>query len=465
MGIDFKKISFWDNIRLQIFVSVPMALWGLGAPNRWFVACLTRWNAGHRTARFFSDLLRKYGCDHLWVWFPMGRWAPLTRTLLVLDPKSMDAVLSARDTAADPNLKKRVVSQFAPDSLVVSSGQGWSDRRPFNEGVLGFGGLHRHGEAFREIAFRSVDALTDGRVEPLRWTDFQTLAVQISQQIVLGSGQADPEMDRNLACTVKRSNWIILPRARRCFAAFSERVDRHLARHRAEHRDSPGDRRANDGPAASRCLMRDSAEQIEAGRTTPITQVPGQIDFWLYVLKDALELHVTRTLALIAAHPEIQKRVRVEILRNPLTSARAIDNLELLDACLAEQMRLWTPVPILLRRAVTPFFLRGEIPIQEEEQILMHAGFHHRDNRYFGETADKFSPDSVTDAYWSKSLFVFSRHHQSCAGQFVARFVLKATLAALLAKFRFDLVAPGIECGKIPNLYNHFRVKLQPLSD
>lgn len=465
MAIDFKKISFWDNVRLQFFVTLPMALWGLAAPNRWFVGLLTRWQVGHRTARFFIDLVRKYGCDHLWVWFPMGRRWPFARTLLVLDPKTMDAVLSTRDTQADPILKKRVLGQFVPGGVIISSGQEWAERRPFNEGALGFGGLHRHGDAFRDIAFQAVDTLTEGRADPLRWKDFQTLALQISHQIILGAGQVESDMDCHLARVVKRSNWIFLSGAQRHFAAFYARVERHLARQRADHGGSPREPQANGERASSRCLMHDSARRLENGSATPATGVPSQIGFWFYVLKDAIELHVARTLALVAAHREIQDRVRQEIRNSPLTSAQDIDNLRLLDACLAEQLRLWTPVPILLRRAVNPYILRGEIPIEEEQQILMHAGFHHRDARYFGKTVDSFSPDSVTDSTWTGSLFVFSRHHQSCAGQFIAKLILKATLAALLAKFRFGLITPSIEPGNIPYSYNHFKITLQPLSD
>jgi len=465
MEIDFKTISLWDNVRLQFFVTLPSALWGLAAPNRWLVGCLTRWNAGRRTARFFADLVRKYECDHLWVWFPMGRWAPLARTLLVLDRESMDAVLMSRDNAADPILKKRVLTQFVPDGLIISSGQEWSDRRPFNESVLGFGGQHRHGDAFRDIAFKAVETLTAGRADPLRWTDFQALARKISHQVILGAGLDEPDTDRDLACVVKRSNWIFLPRAQRCFAAFYDRIDRHLERHRADHGSAVREERASGGSATSSCLMHESVAQIEKGSTTPATRVPSQIGFWFYVLKDAVELHVARTLALIAAHPEIQKRVIEEVRSTTLSTAQAVDDLHYLDACLAEQLRLWTPVPILLRRAVNPFLLRGKIPIRQEEQILMHAGFHHRDARYFRETADSFSPDSVTDAYWKGSVFVFSRHHQACAGQFIARFLLKATLGALLVKYRFELIAPRVEPGRIPYAYDHFRIRLQPIRE
>ena len=85
MGIDARRISLWDTLRLLAAVSVPALLWGLVAPNRLFVPLLSRLNAGQWGVRLLDELRRKYGCEHLWGWFPFRR------TLLVLDPESIDA--------------------------------------------------------------------------------------------------------------------------------------------------------------------------------------------------------------------------------------------------------------------------------------------------------------------------------------------------------------------------------------
>jgi cytochrome P450 len=139
--------------------------------------------------------------------------------------------------------------------------------------------------------------------------------------------------------------------------------------------------------------------------------------------------------------------------------------LSLLEACLLEQLRLWTPVPILLRRAVKPFFLHNEIPIEAEQQILIHAGFYHRDARYFHDRADRFSPDAVGEDGFPATYF-FSAHRQECAGRSLVTFVLKATLASLLSRFNFELIGPTIEAREpLPYLYDHFSVKLQTRPD
>jgi cytochrome P450 len=296
----------------------------------------------------------------------------------------------------------------------------------------------------------------------LRWEDFTTLGLRISHQVILGSGQIDPELAAELTQLSRRGN-VPLTGHWPPFAAFYARIDRYLARHRVSCRGEHRDAQTGGELAASGCLMHAGAKALEEGTATATTRVPSQIGFWLFVLKDAVELHVARTLSLIAAHPEVQERVRQELRSVSLSSPQAIDALRYLDACLAEQLRLWTPVPMLLRRAVKEFSLPGGITLHPRQQILIHTGFYHRDPRVFGKMADTFSPDPA--AQGRPDMYFFSQHRQSCAGQFLARFVIKATLAALLARFRFELVAPKIEAGRVPYLYDHFSIELRPVSD
>ncbi len=435
MGIEARRMSWQDTLRLQLFVAAPAFLWGLVAPNRSFVSWLCKRDAGRYTIRFLSELRNRYRCNHLWTWFPLGRTG-LVRTILVLDASGIDEVLASDSNNADPTLKKLPLSRFVPDALVISSGTERSDRRSFNEHALDLDRPLRHRDAFRDIVFREAKPLT-GRSGDLRWTDFEALGERISHQVILGEGQVRPEITAHLARLVPRSN--VFLRDRRSFSAFYEQIEQDLARQ----------------PTAAHCLIADRGGGAS-------TQVPAQVGFWFFVLKDAVQLHVARTLALIAAHPEAQERARQEVRRAQDLSAEAIDaQLGFLDACIREQLRLWTPVPILLRRAVKRFTVGGAT-IEAGQQILIHAAFYHRDVQVFGERADRFSPDSVCA---QPAVYFFSAHRQSCAGRTLAMFVVKATLAALLVGSRFELVGPRIEPNHVPYLYDHFKVMLRSSPD
>ena len=439
MAVEVRKISLWDTLRLQWRITLPGFLQGLVASNRSVLAWRCRHGAGRATMHFLRDLREKYRCDHLWTWFPFGR------TLLVFAPATMEAVLSSEANAADPFIKKAALSRFIPDALVISSGHEWRARRRFNEGVLDTGTPHRYRETFLKIVAQEAPRLT-AETRDLRWPDFEALGERISHQVILGLGVVRPEMTQQLACMVRRSNFML--RDGSAFSGFYDTLGRDLARKDA---------------APSACLLHDSAPAASTGGASDTVRVPTQMGFWFFVLKDALELHVARTLALIAAHIDVQKRVREEIRGASGSGADAIENLRYLEGCIAEQLRLWTPVPILLRRADAPFSPADGVAIDKGRKVLIHAGFYHRDPGIFGGRANNFSPERARDG--SPAPYFFSAHRQSCAGRTLVMFMLKATLAALLRERRFELVAPTIEPSRIPYLYDHFGVVLRARRD
>lgn len=440
------NLGLLDTLRFHIGVTTPALLWGLIAPNRWFVPLLSWLNAGRCVARTLNALREKHG-DRFWVAFWFGLAPP---TLVALDPDSMHELLHSDQNQSDPKLKKTALSKFIPDALTVSAETEWQDRRDFNTHVLDTDShVHRYGESFKGIAYAEVGRASKSSPFELGWPEFQALAQRISQQVLLGSGVLEPVLALQVARMVFRGNWL-LPRNQSAFSAFYENLGKHLEWHRAA------------AAAPNPCLMHDSAERLVRGIATGVTCVPRQFAFWVFVLKDALELHVARTLALIAAHPEIQERVR-DVVRaaRPMT-AEKINGLQLLDACVREQLRLWTPVPMLWRRAFERFNLNG-VEIEPKQEVLIFTGRYHRDPQVFGDIADRFSPDSPGDGL--APVYIFSQGRQACAGQNLARFMIKATLAALLTKCKADLIGPRFDPSRIPYLYNHFNLKLRMTPD
>ncbi len=302
MSPESKAMSWWDAARFHALVTLPAALLGLVAPNRFVLAWFARWDPARFAARFVAGLQRKYRCGRLWLWFPFAR------TLLVLDRESIDAVLKSRDNAADPRLKKAALSRFVPDALVISSGEAWADRRRFNEQVLGFAPPLPDAQTFKDIAFGAAAQWTSEREFRACWSDLERLALRISHEVLLGAGQVQPDLAAQLARMATAAN-VLLGR-RRDFAAFYAQLERLLQRQRTA---PSGAQPTNADAAPAACLLRRAARLQDDGRTTSSTCVPSQVGFWFFVLKDAIELHVARTLALIAIHPDIQDRVRRDV--------------------------------------------------------------------------------------------------------------------------------------------------------
>jgi hypothetical protein len=440
MGRDAKLLSLWDTVRFQWYVGIPGSLLGIVAANRFFLSRFARRDLGRRTHRFIRELRARYRSELLWLWFPVAR------TLLVLSPAAIDDVLAAEGGASDPWLKKRAISRFAPGALVATGDAATGDRRGFNTGVLDLGHLHRDAETFLRVAAGESRQLVGDADATLRWPDFQALGKRISQQLVLGAGRRDDALDDDLARVLRRAN--LLLRAHASFRDLRRRIDASL---------DP------DAGMPDACLVHGAARALAEGRASPATGVTSQVTFWCFVLKDAVELHVPRTLALIAAHPQVQAKARAEIRGAGALTPQSVDRLRYLEACIVEGLRLWTPVPLLLRTAARPCVVGGET-VATGRQMLAHAGFHHRDRRGFGRVADAFAPDEAAERRLPP-VYVFSAHGRSCAGESLVRFVLKGVLATMLAGHRFELANPAIVPGRIPHLVDHFGIALDARPD
>jgi cytochrome P450 len=437
MGRAARALSLWDILRFQLYVSVPTFLLGVVVANRWFLSRFARRNTASRLHRFLRELRAKYRSDLLWVRFP------LRRTLLVLGPAAIDAVLASRDNAPDPELKKRAVSRFAPGSLVISADATHGGRRAFNTNALDLGRLPHDADDFARLIASEAARTLDGRADTLRWDDFESLGKRISHQVILGAGRVDERLSVHLARMLRRANLLLRDEA--SFRAFHDAVDADIA---------------GDSARSRPCLLNAATRALSDGSASRDTCVTSQVAFWFFVLKDAVELHVPRTLALLAAHPDAQAKARHYIRQAGELTPQAIDGLRYLEACIAEQLRLWTPVPLLLRRATRQCSVAGAT-LDAEQQLLIHAGFYHRDRRVFGRAADAFAPDEAA-AHALPPVYIFSAHQRSCAGESLVRFVLKSTLASMLARCRFELLRPAIAPGRIPDLYDHFAIELRP---
>jgi len=386
---------------------------------------------------------KKYG-SRAWSWFPVKP------TLIVLDGAGIDEVLGSPANFADPLAKTHFLTPFTPHGVIVSQDPDWTPRRTFNVEPLAFGKVvHPDGARHVDVINDEVMRMLKARPDVLGWDDFSTLAARISQQVIFGNGEYREDVALHLARLVAASNWGI----RRCsdFTAFYERIGQEL-NHRGPART--GDSLVQEG---ARC----------PARHHPDVEAASQMAFWLFVMKDAIELHTVRTLTLIAsASPEVRERLSQERGRGPL-NVHAIEKFVFLEACIKEQLRLWTPVPILLRRAVEPFVL-GDLSIEKDQQLLLHTGFYHRDTEAFGPGANKFCPEqrvltdrpndcSVTNS--DPQLYVFSRHRQACAGQFLIIFLLKSILAALLTQTDLELLDQSVAMDPVPDAIDPFAMR------
>ncbi|XP_051199945.1 cytochrome P450 709B2 [Lolium perenne] len=159
---------------------------------------------------------------------------------------------------------------------------------------------------------------------------------------------------------------------------------------------------------------------------------------------------LTWAIFLLGTHPEWQRKLREEVLREcggvgaPL-QGDALNKLKLTTMVLYETLRLYGAVTMLTRTTTTDMELGG-MKIPKGTSTMIPIAIMHRDEEVWGADAGEFNPDRFRDgvgraAKHPSAMLAFSVGPRACIGQDFAMLEAKATLATILRRFEFE-VAP-----------------------
>lgn len=170
--------------------------------------------------------------------------------------------------------------------------------------------------------------------------------------------------------------------------------------------------------------------------------IRNEVDTFLFEGHDTTASALSWTLYLLASHPEFQDRARAEVDsilgdNEDVTYDQAKNKFEFLEACIKEALRLFPPVPFIVRNNDQPLNLCGyDIPVGTEIVLLIYAI--QRSATYW-KNPDSFNPDRfATDGIKHPFAYTpFSAGHRSCVGQVFAMLEEKIVLAMLLKNFEF----------------------------
>ncbi|KAF5284525.1 hypothetical protein FQR65_LT13510 [Abscondita terminalis] len=173
-------------------------------------------------------------------------------------------------------------------------------------------------------------------------------------------------------------------------------------------------------------------------------EIKEEVDTIIFEGHDTTAAASSFFLCLMAAHPNIQKKVHQEIdaiFENSNRPATFADTLEMkyLERCLLETLRLYPPVPIIARK------LNQDVKLASDDYILpagctvLIATFkvHRRGDIY--ENPDTFDPENfdsrrtVNRHYYS--FIPFSAGPRSCVGRKYAMLKLKILLSTIMRNF------------------------------
>ena len=427
-------VSLLDSLFYNVVHVVPYYLQGIFTRSKFWVGFWTRFHPDPLAVKFGYYLRKKYKTDYLYLYMLANK------SLYVVNHDGIKRVLDNSPAIyAESRLKRLGMSHFQPHALTISRGEEWRDRRRFNEAVLNAGQrLHEHAAQFLDIICHEVESGQLVVGARLTWADIEDLFEKITLQIIFGQrARNDAHLWDHLKAMLRESNRVFGLQKSKHFDSFYSTIRGYL--------QTP-----EDNSLVSCCRDAPSSD---------VTRVENQIPHWMFAMNETLATNTAQALALIAAHPQAEERVRQEIARIDLLSPEEIDSMKYLEACIHEAMRLWPTTPLLVRETVVQDTLGGAI-IPPKTLVLIPSNFNHRDRETY-PFADTFSPDVWLKGGVNYHFNHFSNGTQGCPGQALALFIAKAVLASLLRAGRYTVEQPTLNPAKpMPDKYNYFELVL-----
>ncbi|XP_063532703.1 cytochrome P450 4d2-like isoform X2 [Cydia strobilella] len=148
------------------------------------------------------------------------------------------------------------------------------------------------------------------------------------------------------------------------------------------------------------------------------------------------------TVLMLSRHPEVQARVYEELCEvlgdsNRDVTAEDLPRLKYLEAVIKETLRLYPPVPIIVRSVEQDTDLPSGLTLVKGVGVVINIWATHRNPRYWGSDADLFRPERFLEPLMHPAQFMpFSYGLRNCLGYQYAMMSIKTVLASLFRKYR-----------------------------
>ena len=382
------------------------------------------------------------------------------RVMVVADPKLIQAVLRERPAGyrRSPRMDLVIAEMGLPPGLFNAEGADWERQRRMV--MAGFDPAHikRYDAAMQRVAARLVrrwraaaarDAAIDLRADLMRYTVDVVAGLAFGYEVNTLEAEADviqQHMDRIMP-TIYRRIFTRIP----VWRWWPSRADRELVGHVAALRqavhgliDAARARLAAD--AALRAAPANVLEAMIVAADAPGSgiddeAIEGNVVTLLLAGEDTTANTLAWLLYLLARHPAALARAQAEArglgLADPdaVPSHAQLGELDFIEACAHEAMRLKPVAPILTFEPLQPTELGG---VAIEPGVLVVTLMRHESVGAQLEQAAAFVPERWLgpDAGTAKRLSLpFGAGPRICPGRYLALQEIKLALAAVLAHF------------------------------
>ncbi|KAJ8683825.1 hypothetical protein QAD02_019617 [Eretmocerus hayati] len=170
-----------------------------------------------------------------------------------------------------------------------------------------------------------------------------------------------------------------------------------------------------------------------------------EVDTFTFEAHDTSGMALAFTLLLLAENQEAQTRARDEIFEelnrsNGQFTMMNLQELQHLERCIKESLRLYPPVATLLRYTPEEVQLKNAL-IPADSHIMIHLYDTHRDPNFWPNPdifdPDRFLPENARNRH-PFSYIPFSAGLRNCIGQKFATMELKSLVSRILYNFRLE---------------------------
>lgn len=390
---------------------------------------------------------------------------PFFRSFMVNDPHIIDLVL--RERPDDFPKSGRVGEGLKPllgQSVFLTNGDIWKRQRRIIDPAFEGGRLHTAFPAMWEASLAGVSRLDEGICEIEAVTShvaadviFRTLfSIPIEDEIASQVFSEFRNYQRsqpilNVAAFLPMPQW--MPRFFRRETRDTARIIRNLiARLTKERAQEISVGHAPDDLATKIMTTRDP----ESGEQFSSDEMIDQVAIFFLAGHETSASALAWALYLVALYPEWQEKLSQEATVLNDCNFAVMSKLKLSRDVFRETLRLYPPVPMMVREARCPERFRNR-DVKKGSQIVLSPWHLHRHERIWSRP-DAFEPErwqSDEGRKSARSAYIpFSAGARVCSGAAFAMVEGPLILSMLLKNFRFELVD-----GKEPQTVAHLTVR------
>jgi cytochrome P450 len=413
-----------------------------------------------RVHQDMEDWSRQYG--------PLFRVAiPGTTMLVVADPELIKQALCARPaTFRRPAITTEVAAEMGGvPGVFEAEGTAWRNQRQMVMQAFAPQAVRTYFPSLVQVAQRlqrrwESAAASDRTID--LGAELRLYTVDIVAGLAFGSDVNTIETGDN---AIQRNLDEILPAiARRSMAAFpywryvklprDHRLERCVANTRVavDELVTKAKQRMQDDPARPRNMLEAMlAAAAREGSGVTERDVAGNVLTMLLAGEDTTSNSLAWLIYLLHGHPAILAQARDEVLRIAPTVAaltiEQIDQLDFVEACAHEALRLKPPAAFIPLEALTETVV-GDVQVAPGTILWCVMRSASLDDTWFANAA-QFDPQRwLDDAVDKKAAMSFGAGPRTCPGRYLALLEIKVAIAMLLS--RFDIVAVATAHGGAP---------------